>query len=550
MIVGDLVAKFLKATKVDTVFAIISVHNIPIMDGIAREGGINVVMTRGEMGASHMADGFARIAGNLGVLITSTGPGAANAVSGLLEASFAGTPLLHITGQVPSQYLERDTGTTHGVKDQLGMMQSVCKTAYRVRTAQEAWGVLTRAAQEAMTTPQGPVSVEIPIDIQKTLCDEPQIDDVEHLLNLVQTPAPAPAPAAFSRLVDMVSQAKRPMLWVGNGGIDCGDVLKEFLDLGFGMVSSWSARGIVPEDHPMTLGAFNGSGSKEIEDFYGTVDLMIVVGSRLRGQETIDQSVKLPARRIQIDLDPAAEGRSYSSELFVQGDSRATLLALLEEIKGRIQIDEQFATEFSDLKSRAREKYKKTLGPYKDFAQTLRAATPKDSLWVRDITVANSTWGHRLYEMYTPRSAAHPVGAGIGQGLPLAIGAAFASKGRDTVLLSGDAGFMLNVCELWTAKQENLNLLMVVMNDSGYGVIKHMQDAAYGGRRVYGDLEAPNFEQLAKCVDAHYECVTTADGFAQAVRNAVSLSGLRLVEVDMRAIGEAPAYYPYAKLEP
>lgn len=543
MNVGDLVAQFLAATGVDTVFAIISVHNIPVMDGIARKGGIRVVMTRGEMGASHMADGYARIAGRFGVLISSTGPGAANAVSGLLEASFAGTPLLHITGQVPSGLIGRDTGTTHGVKDQLGMLQSVCKAAYRIRTPQEAWGVLIKAATEAMTAPMGPVSIEIPIDVQKAECPIP---DVRSLM-LPVPPSVLARADDISRLADMVLGARRPMFWVGSGARDCGDLISQFLDLGFGMVSSWSGRGIVREDHPMSLGALSGSGCKEVEDFYQDVDLMVILGSRLRGQETVEQTVRLPARRVQIDVDAAAQGRTYASELFVQGDCRQVLGELLGQVRSRMRVDDGFRRAFAQLKERARGSYRNTLGPYAGFAAELRAALPRDCLWVRDITVANSTWGHRLFEVYEPCTAAHPVGAGIGQGLPLAIGAALASRGRDTALLSGDAGFVMNVCELWTARQEALDLLMIVMNDAGYGVIKHMQDAAFGGRRVYGDLDPPDFGLLAQGVGAAYLKVDSAQTFGPAVRSLAAVRGLRLIEVDMCAIGEAPPYHPFLK---
>jgi len=537
---GDLVARFLHAARVDTVFAIISVHNIPIMDGIARQDGIKVVMTRGETGASHMADAFARISGQLGVLISSTGPGAANAVPGLLEAHTAGTPLLHITGQVPSRYLGRDTGATHAVKDQLGMLRSVCKAAYRIQSPEEAWGVLTRATQEALSAPAGPVSVEIPVDVQKMPCAVPTTP-----VQLHPRCEGTPDQTALSALVDKVAHAKRPMFWVGSGARDCGDILSHFLDRGFAMVSSWAGRGIVNETHPMNLGAFSGAGCQEIEDFYAGVDLLIVVGSRLRGQETVDQSLKLPARRVQIDIDPAAAGRTYTADLFVQGDSRRVLQALLEQVGSRVQVDVSFPAQFRQLKQQARENYRKTLGAYSDFATQLRAAAPQDALWIRDVTVSNSTWGHRLYEVYAPRMAAHPVGAGIGQGLPMAIGAACAAPGRTTILLSGDAGFVMHVGELWTARQENLNLLMIVMNDAGYGVIRHMQDTGFGGRRVYGDLQPPDFAQLARCVGAHYAKVSDKAEFAACLGKLMPLPGLRLVEVDMCTIGEAPPYYPW-----
>lgn len=542
--IGDLVAQFLHATGTELVFGIISVHNIPIMDGIARQGGIRVVMTRGEMGAAHMADGYARRSGKLGVLVSSTGPGAANTVSGLLEASFASTPLLHITGQVPRKFLGRDTGATHNVRDQLGMLQSVCKASYRIERAEDALRILQQAASEALTAPMGPVSIEIPIDVQKQPI--PQADAGASLA-LPPLPArPRARDADIAQLAERVRAARRPMLWVGRGAIDCGAPLQQLLGMGFGMVSSWAGRGIVPEDHACNLGGLNGTGAPEVIDFYKTVDLMIVVGSRLRGQETVDQSLALPGQRVQIDLDPAAEGRSYDCAQFVCGDARDVLERLVAAL-GSYQAEPGYREQFADMKQRARQAFARTLGPYAGFAEQLRIQLPRNAVWARDITVANSTWGNRLFEVYGPRDAMHPVGAGIGQGLPLGIGAAFAAGGAKTVVLSGDAGFMMNVCELWTAMQERLDMLLIVMNDAGYGVIKHMQDANFGGRRVYGDLAPPDFALLAQSAGMAYRKLDRADGLSQAVAQLASAPGLAILEVDMLAIGEAPPYFPYQK---
>ena len=542
--IGDLVAQFLHAIDTELVFGIISVHNIPIMDGIARQGGIRVVMTRGEMGAAHMADGYARRSGKLGVLVSSTGPGAANTVSGLLEASFASTPLLHITGQVPRKFLGRDTGATHNVRDQLGMLQSVCKASYRIERAEDALRILQQAASEALTAPMGPVSIEIPIDVQKQPI--PQADAGASLA-LPPLPArPRASDADIAQLAERVLAARRPMLWVGRGAIDCGAPLQQLLDRGFGMASSWAGRGIVPEDHACNLGGLNGTGAPEVIAFYESVDLMVVVGSRLRGQETVDQSLALPSQRVQIDLDPAAEGRSYDCAQFVCGDARDVLERLVAAL-GNYQAEPGYREQFANMKQRARQAFAGTLGPYAGFAEQLRSQLPRNAVWARDITVANSTWGNRLFEVYGPRDAMHPVGAGIGQGLPLGIGAAFAARGAKTVVLSGDAGFMMNVCELWTAMQEQLDMLLIVMNDAGYGVIKHMQDANFGGRRVYGDLAPPDFALLAQSAGMAYRKLGRADGLAEAVAQLAGAPGLAILEVDMLAIGEAPPYFPYQK---
>jgi len=542
--IGDLVAQFLHAIDTELVFGIISVHNIPIMDGIARQGGIRVVMTRGEMGAAHMADGYARRSGKLGVLVSSTGPGAANTVSGLLEASFASTPLLHITGQVPRKFLGRDTGATHNVRDQLGMLQSVCKASYRIERAEDALRILQQAATEALAAPMGPVSIEIPIDVQKQPIPQ---GDAGASLALPPMPArPRASDADIAQLAERVRAARRPMLWVGRGAIDCGAPLQQLLDRGFGMASSWAGRGIVPEDHACNLGGLNGTGAPEVIAFYESVDLMVVVGSRLRGQETVDQSLALPSQRVQIDLDPAAEGRSYDCAQFVCGDARDVLERLVAAL-GNYQAEPGHREQFANMKQRARQAFAGTLGPYAGFAEQLRSQLPRNAVWARDITVANSTWGNRLFEVYGPRDAMHPVGAGIGQGLPLGIGAAFAARGAKTVVLSGDAGFMMNVCELWTAMQEQLDMLLIVMNDAGYGVIKHMQDANFGGRRVYGDLAPPDFALLAQSAGMAYRKLDRADGLVEAVAQLAGAPGLAILEVDMLAIGEAPPYFPYQK---
>ena len=167
--VGDLISDFLFENDLKTVFGVVSVHNIPILDAISKRNLIKFVPARGEMGAGHMADGFARSSDKVGVVITSTGPGAANVVGSLVEARFAGTPLLHITGQTATENLDKNQGTVHDVPNQLEMMKSVSKNAYRISSSKNVLEVLEKALEEAMTPPTGPVSIEVPIDVQRTI---------------------------------------------------------------------------------------------------------------------------------------------------------------------------------------------------------------------------------------------------------------------------------------------------------------------------------------------------------------------------------------------
>jgi acetolactate synthase-1/2/3 large subunit len=510
--------------------------------GIGRRNTIRFVMARGELGGAHMADGYARVSQGLGVIFSSTGPGAANTIGGLIEARFAGSPVLHITGQTATKYVDREMGAVHDPYDQLGMMSSVCKSAYRIRSAHNALGVLTRAATEALTAPMGPVSVEVPIDLQRVKIDRPSILDG---FVLPLPPPRLPTNPELDELAARVMAAKRPLLWLGNGAKQAGTAAKKLLDMGFGMVTSFNGRATVPEDHPRNLGALIGNGMPIITEFYKTVDLCLVAGCRIRGHETNDFRLELPENLIQIDADPSANGRTYASRYFVCGDARATLDALVSRIEGKLKIAPGYPEEFADLKRTAQAAFIDTLGAYGTFSAQLRKVMPRDAIWARDVTQNNTTWGNRVFPLNAPNQNVYPVGAGIGQGLCLGIGAAAVAGGRKTVVMTGDGGFFLNVGELWTAVQENLDLTVIVMNDRGYGVIKRIQDATAQGRRFYADLASPDLEKLAGLSEIPFFRCSRADTFGDTVARALAIKGLTMVEVDMNAVGEFPAYYPF-----
>jgi acetolactate synthase I/II/III large subunit len=539
--VGDLVAEFLAGAGVATAFGIVSIHNIPILDAIARRKAIRFVPARGEMGAGHMADAHARVSGGLGVLITSTGPGAANAVSALVEARFAGSPVLHITGQTPTRFQGRDTGAVHHFPGQSAMLASVCKSVYQPRTPEQTLGFLAAAATDALSDPRGPVTLEIPADLQSAAVARPESFD----RLVVPARTKAPAEQDLDALADLLAEAHRPMLWLGNGARGAVAEALSLLDLGFGAVSSWNGRGIVPEDHPRTLGALHGNGTPAIEDFYEGVDAMVVVGSRLRGHETLDGVLRLPRTLAQVDADPRANGRSsYPTALFVCGDAAATLAGLRRRLEGRIVVESGFGNDLARARHLGAEAYRTTLGPYASFPDQLRRAMPRDAVWVRDATVAGHTWAHRLLPVFGPRDSVHPVSGGIGPGLPFGIGAALAAgpRGRKTVVLAGDGGFAMNMTELWTATQEGAELCIIIMNDGIYAAIGFLQDAFQDGRRFFGELRGPELRGLADLARVPFWRVDRAELFGDTVAQAIAVSGPSLVEVDMRAIGPVPAY--------
>jgi acetolactate synthase-1/2/3 large subunit len=425
------------------------------------------------------------------------------------------------------------------------MLAAACKAAFRVRTANEAFGVLVKAAATALSAPRGPVSVEIPIDLQRAVIARPA--GLDALVLPISAPLP-PNAAELDAAAEILVAAKRPMLWLGNGAKQARDEALRLMALGFGAVSSWNGRGTIPEDHPMSLGGLHGNGSPRVQDFYGSVDAMLVVGSRLRGHETGDFSMKLPATLIHADCDATANGRTYANSLFVHGDAALVMAGLADRLAGRASVEPGFAADFAALKARARSEYLATLGPYAGFPEAIRAALPRDGVWVRDITIANSTWGNRVFPLYDPRNSVYPVGAAIGPGLALGIGASIAAQGRKTIAMCGDGGFSLGMCELFTVAQEKPELVTMVMNDGGYGVIRHIQDAVVVGRQFGHDLLTPDLAGLSALAGLPYFRVSSAETVGQVVSAALAVKGPAVVEVDMRAIGAVPPYAPYATM--
>ena len=536
--IGDLVSEFLYQNGVKNVFGVVSVHNIPMLDAIGRRNFIRMVPARGEMGAGHMADGYARATNGLGIVFTSTGPGAANVAGAIVESRFAGSPVLHFTGQTATTNLDKNQGTVHDVYDQLGMLKSISKKAIRINNAQEALEKLINAVEIALTPPMGPVSIEIPIDVQRTSIERPiALDQIK----LPDINSEIGDMSSFDKMESIISSCNRKILWVGNGAKFAREQVEKFIEMGFAVVTSTLGRGVVPESHKMSLGAFNAVPL--MEDFYKTLDLMIVVGSRLRGHETRDMSLELPKNIIQIDIDPDAENRTYQTNHFHCGDAKKVLDELANRLSEKLVLEEKWANEVNDLKNNIVNEYKSTLGAYKNFPEIVRKVLPKDGRWVRDVTISNSMWGNRLMLINSPEENIYPVGAAIGPGMALAIGASIGSEGKKTIAMCGDGGFMLNLPDLWTAAETQCDVVFLVMNDQGYGVIKHIQESMYGGRKFFADLIGPNFEDLAKVAKMKYKRVDHANELEKILDEAVKFVGPVLVEVNVHSVGEMPRYF-------
>ncbi|AKJ40793.1 thiamine pyrophosphate-binding protein [Pragia fontium] len=538
--VGEAIARTLEQYKVSAIYGIISIHNLPIADAIGQRNQIHFVPARGEAGAVTMADAHSRFAG-LGVALTSTGAGAGNAVGSMIEALNAGSPMLHITGQVEKAYLDADAGFIHETKDQLGFLRACSKRAYRVNSPEQAIPILHRAIQEAQTPPCGPVAIEIPIDIQNTLVP------LSVLSNTVEPAVyPVVADQVIEKLYQRLSAAKRPTMWIGGGALACSKAVRQLADAGVAVISSTHGRGILPDSHPRSLRAFHNSPS--IEAILEQSDLMLVVGSRLRSNETRTWSLKLPHPLIQIDIDPSAINRNYVADEVVIGDSQDILQALADKFSGSKKSDPLWDVQIAEAVKQADAGLRQQSGKYAGLNDALEKALPANGLFVRDITVSGSVWGSRLFRAHAPLENIHSLAGAIGLGLAMSIGTAVANPKRKVVGLVGDGGLALGIGELATMAQEKLNLTLLVMNDGGYGVMRGIQDKYFDGRQYYNQLHTPSFTMVAEAMGLKSWLIDSADRFESVLAEAISYPGPSVVEVDMKSIGTLTFAGPPQKL--
>jgi acetolactate synthase-1/2/3 large subunit len=522
----------LKQVGADTIFGIISIHNIPFFDAIQRDGGFRIVSARHEGAAVNMADAYARISGKLGVVLTSTGTGAGNAAGAIIECWNGGAPVLHVTGQVASNVVDTGRGYIHDCKGQLGMLESISKKAYRVRQAEQAQSIFREAIFQATTPPTGPVSVEVPIDFQAALITPSSV--------VAPSSEPVvPPDAALSVAADKIAGSRRPIIWAGGGAMlsnsspEVSDLM-ELLDAA--VITTQSARGIVPESDSRCIGHF--ATYPKLKEWIVTSDLLISTGVRFRGNETSNWKISTPAEHIGIDADPLAINRNFPHSLGLVGDAKATLHALLKLLRSRrIEPKPGYRDEVAEVRRQLRQDLRDTLGPWENVLDAIREVLPKDAILVRDVTIPATVWGARLIERHIPRTTVHASAGGIGQGLPMAIGAQIAAPSKTVVLMAGDGGLLLNIGEMAVARQENAPVVVILFDDNGYGVLRNIQNANFDGRTIGVDMKSPDFVAIAHAFRFGSRRIKSADEFRTAFAQAIASREPAVLVIDCDAVG-------------
>ncbi|MFE4430371.1 thiamine pyrophosphate-binding protein [Peribacillus butanolivorans] len=530
--VADAIVKELVQAEVEVVYGIVSIHNMPIYDAMLREGSIRMVTSRGESGAVNMADAYARATGKLGVVLTSTGAGAGNGAGSLTETWNSGTPLLHITGEADSNYIGTDQRYIHEAKDQLKMMEGANKTAYLLKRPKQITPFIRKAIKEALTVPTGPVTISIPTNFQAQIIPQNQLIDVE----TVQDPeVKINIPAD---VVEKIATAKRPVIWAGNGVIASGasEELQALVDqIQPAVVTSESGKGSIPENHPLCIGNF--AVTPQMEELLKKSDLLISIGVRFRGSETYSWTLPVPENHINIDLNPNAFNRNFDTLYTLVGDAKAVLHEINSALKNKeINPDAAFVDEVKSARQAVRDDLRSQIGPYGEVADIMREQLPENTILVTDVTIPGYTWGNKLFDIYEPRNYLYMTGGGIGQGLPMAIGAQIGQPEKPVVLIAGDGGFMVNAGEMITAIQEDTPIIVLLFDDGGYGILRYYQEAAYG-RLTSVDLKNPDFVMMAKSMGFESEKVRSVDEFKEGLANAIASKKPYMVVVDVEAVG-------------
>ncbi|MDO2934629.1 thiamine pyrophosphate-binding protein [Paeniglutamicibacter sulfureus] len=530
---GDVLVQVMRRHGVDTAFGVISIHNLPLVEAVDRE--LNFVAVRHEAAAVNAADAYSRASGKVGVAITSTGTGAGNAAGSMIEALTAGSRVLHITGQIDSEFMGSNRGVIHEVPRQLEMLESVSGWARTIFNAKDVEADLEEAISHLGTAPYSPASIEWPTDLQYLSAPEEQ-----RPIEQTAITKPEIDQASVARTVELLSRAKRPLIWVGGGAAGAEKELSRLLErFGAGLLTSNSGRGIVPEDNERVIGNF--ATTPEATALIADCDLFLSIGTHFRSNETKHYAMALPTPHIQINIDPAAIGRVYPADIGLVGDSSRVLEAI-DESEWSSAPDAQWASRIKQTRDTVRKNLTEYIGGYAEICKSLRRQLDRESVVARDVTIPSSQWGNRLLEMYSRDTNIFPVGGGIGQGLAMGIGAAHARPGVPTAVMVGDGGLAVHLGELASLAGSGAWCVVLVFNDSGYGVLRNMQQAN-GFAQAAVDLHTPDFKLLSESLNLPFWRVRGAGTFDQALSEALAICGPAVIEIDVTALDPVPGSF-------
>ena len=523
---AQLIVHLLERQGITTVAGIPGGTVLPLYDALSQSTQIRHVLARHEQGAGFIAQGMARTQGKPAVCMACSGPGATNLVTAIADARLDSIPLICITGQVPSSMIGTDAFQE---VDTYGISIPITKHNYLVRDISELPQVISDAFRIAQSGRPGPVWIDIPKDVQTA---EIEIDVLPEPGE--RAPAPEFSAESVRDAAAMINAAKRPVLYLGGGAINAADEIRQFAEkANLPTTMTLMALGMLPKAHPLSLGMLGMHGARSTNYILQEADLLIVMGARFDDRAIGKTEQFCPnAKIIHVDIDRAELGKIKQPHVAIQGDVAEVLAQL---------IPQTVATDRADWRQLVAELQREFPGAIPTEGDPLShyglinavAACVDDSAIITTDVGQHQMWTAQAYPLNRPRQWLTSGGLGtMGFGLPAAVGAALANPDRKVICFSGDGSLMMNIQEMATAAENQLDVKIILMNNEALGLV-HQQQSLFYKQGVFAATYPGmiNFMQIAAGFGLHTCDLNAEEDAHAALQAAISRPGPALIHV-------------------
>jgi acetolactate synthase-1/2/3 large subunit len=524
---GEALVRSLIAEGIDTVFGLPGIQLDPMFNALHDAGNaIRVVNARHEQGTAYMAYGYAVSTGKIGAYAVVPGPGLLNTTAALSTAYSTNTPVLALTGEIPSGSIGRGHGMLHEIPHQLEVLRGLTKYAARIDHPTQAPATVSEAFRNLRSGRPRPVGLFMAMDVmwQKAMVEMRG-----------QTPAdtpPEPDPDAIEKAAKLIGNAKQPMIFVGSGAYHaCAEVkaLAEMIQAP--VVAYQNGRGILDERHYLAHTTPGGAM------LWRTCDVAIAIGSRLQGERMtwgMDDNIKV----VHIDIDPTEINRVMRPDVGIVADAAEATALLIDAVGKHNMKRSSREEEMLGVKAQAAKLIEEKAGPQMTWLRAMRDVLPEDGLFVDEFTQVG--YVSRVgFPVYKPRHIVTPGYQGtLGYGYATSLGVKVAHADKPVLSINGDGGFMFTMNEIATAVHHNINLVAVVFADGAYGNVLRMQRELHDNRVIGSEFTNPDFVKLAESFGALGLRTDTPDGLKKALETGFSANRPTIIEVPVGVFPE------------